>query len=484
MQLDSSEWAAAAEHLAERFPRERLDPAGVPEEDPLERGPLLVSVSGGGDSVGLWLLLWAHFPSWRSRLEIVTFDHRTRSGESMRDVAWVRAFGQAFGCVVHWGQADRCGEGLNEGDLRQMRRGFQKKILEQRGACHLFTGHHREDVLESLLIRLCRGSGSEGASGPRPRQKWGDHWVWRPLLALDGSGLQETMRNLNIPFCEDRSNQEQEAFRNRLRYRVLPALKASSPYSPTQGAARMRRLLEEDATALSAWAEHWLAENGDETLAREALASLPRGVQRRVLVSWLGSSGSSFEAPLLDKVLDSLATGRITSFSISSTTLLRVTSKRIFTEVESAEPPTPPAVASLPLVPGGTIYFPGGKSLRASDRSPISPEVWSRVRSADPKVEAWVDVSLKAEGRARSLRVGFRQPGQRFQPLGAPGSRKLAEHFIDRKIPLRERSALPVVSEGTGTVWWVPGFPPSGKAAISEDTEYLLHLTYFSISSG
>ncbi|MCC5788912.1 MAG: tRNA lysidine(34) synthetase TilS [Opitutales bacterium] len=484
MQHRSLEWATVAEHLAERFPRGTLDPAGVPPEDLLDRGPLLVSVSGGGDSVGLWLLLWAHFPVWRSRLEILTFDHCTRSGESTRDVEWVVEFGQAFGCKVHCGQADRCGEGLNENDLRQMRRDFQKKMLRMRGAQHLFTGHHREDVLESLLIRLCRGSGSEGASGPRPRQSWDQNWIWRPLLSIEGSSLQGEMRKLNIPFCEDRTNFEGEAFRNRLRHQVIPALREVSPYAPTQGAARMRRLLEEDATALKDWASQWLAKQAGESLSRVEVYALPRALQRRVLGAWLGSFDQKGEAGLMDQILDALAAGTEASFTIAAETLLNLTAEKIFLDSGQQKQPEPSRPVALPLVPNGTVYFPGGQALRAGPITPKSSETWPLVRSADASMEAWVDVSSLVERNSWDLRVGFRHPGQRFQPLGAPGSKKLAEQFIDRKIPRGERQALPVVSESTRTVWWVPGFPPSEKAAISEGTEYLLHLTYFSISSG
>ncbi|MDP4693374.1 MAG: tRNA lysidine(34) synthetase TilS [Opitutales bacterium] len=70
------------------------------------------------------------------------------------------------------------------------------------------------------------------------------------------------------------------------------------------------------------------------------------------------------------------------------------------------------------------------------------------------------------------------QPGDRFHPIGAPGSKKLKDWFIDRYIPQRERKQLPVVSTSSGKIIWVPGFPPADTMKLSPTTKLALRLTY------
>jgi len=91
----------------------------------------------------------------------------------------------------------------------------------------------------------------------------------------------------------------------------------------------------------------------------------------------------------------------------------------------------------------------------------------------DPAKEA--TLALPAEG---PLEIRGWRPGDRFRPLGAPGTKKLKDWFIDRGVPRRERRRLPVVTTLDGEVIWVPGFPPAEGCKINGRTKQALRLTY------
>ena len=88
-------------------------------------------------------------------------------------------------------------------------------------------------------------------------------------------------------------------------------------------------------------------------------------------------------------------------------------------------------------------------------------------------LEAYVAVAAE-----EALEVRGWQQGDRFRPLGAPGTKKLKDCFIDRHIPVKERKLLPLVVSQSGEIIWVPGFPPADTMKISAATKRALRLTY------
>ena len=94
--------------------------------------------------------------------------------------------------------------------------------------------------------------------------------------------------------------------------------------------------------------------------------------------------------------------------------------------------------------------------------------------AVDPAVECF---AVLPEG-ARVLAVRALASGDRYQALGAPGSRKLKDCLLDRGMGEKERKLLPVVSTTGGLILWVPGLPVSERCRVGPDTKEALRLTY------
>jgi tRNA(Ile)-lysidine synthase len=95
--------------------------------------------------------------------------------------------------------------------------------------------------------------------------------------------------------------------------------------------------------------------------------------------------------------------------------------------------------------------------------------------------EGTVDVTCEAYialGSEQIFQIRARRPGDSFRPLGAPGTKKLKDWFIDRHVPARERNRLPLVLTDSGVVVWVPGLPPADDLKINATTKTALKLTY------
>jgi tRNA(Ile)-lysidine synthase len=291
----NARWSEAADRLAAVVPRGRLHPGvvGWAGERPRAEG-WAVALSGGADSVALLLLLCAHWPERRTRLTAFHFDHRLRGAESSADAAFCRTLCASLGVALvsdRWGKEART---RSEADARGARFSFFESEMAARRLRVLWLGHQLDDIAETMLMRLARGSGAGGLAAPRPIHSFIPARVGgkprihvRPLLTLKKEEIAKALRMAGVPWREDSSNAKGVHFRNRLRKDVIPRWLRAAGRDALSGAALSRELLEEDEMAIEAWVDALKLIEKDGSLTVSRLAGRPRAVQRRALHRWL-----------------------------------------------------------------------------------------------------------------------------------------------------------------------------------------------------
>lgn len=309
------EWPETAEKLAGLLPLARLHPATLAWAG--QCGPRKewgVAFSGGADSLALLLLLWAHFPKRRSRLVGLHFDHRLRGRESRADAAFCRRVCAGLGVKFRLGSWAKAPNAASEADAREARMRFLEKH-----ASVLWFGHHLDDIAETFLMRLARGSGAAGLAAPRPVQTMaGGKTRLRPLLTLKKAEILSSLQLVNAPWREDSSNGLEDYFRNRIRRVVVPAWTAAAQRDAVAGAARARELLEEDDAALEAWLDELAAVQPGNALDLHVLAGKPRALFRRALHRWLlkQPEAGKISRQAFDALLGATIAGRATRHSL------------------------------------------------------------------------------------------------------------------------------------------------------------------------
>jgi tRNA(Ile)-lysidine synthase len=267
-------WAAA------RAPRERWG----------------VALSGGADSVALLLLLWAHWPERRGRLVAFHFDHRLRGAESRLDAVFCRRLCAGLGVPLvtgYWAQPLKT---AGEAAGRAARFDFFEDAMRLRRMKVLWLGHQQDDVAESMLMRLARGSGSAGLAAPRAiHEHLAGRIHVRPLLTLKKAAVCAALLKAGVPWREDPSNSGEAFFRNRVRKTVVPIWCDAAGRDALAGAALSRQLLEEDDVALERWVDRIGAINAAGSLNLARLRDMPRAVVRRALHRWLARQAERFE---------------------------------------------------------------------------------------------------------------------------------------------------------------------------------------------
>lgn len=327
----AARWREAARALAAVLPKSRLHPAVVAWADQAPRRQRwAVALSGGADSLALLLLVWALWPERRARLSALHFDHRLRGRVSAADERFCRTLCRRLGVRYDRGRWEH--PVGNETAARSARLAFFTAALRRQGATVLWLGHQQDDIAESMLMRLARGSGTGGLAAPRPRQPIGRRLNVRPLLTVAKAEIVAALRGLQIPWREDATNARPLFLRNRMRLHVLRVWrKAVQDRDALAGAALARELLEEDDTALNAWADQFRISARGGRLALGRLRRAPAAVVRRVLHRWLAwhdcagvLSRQAFAALLAD-----VKSGRVTRHSVGPDSLAELGSSSL-----------------------------------------------------------------------------------------------------------------------------------------------------------
>jgi len=185
-----------AEKLAEQFPRAKLHPAVLDwAEASGRRTTWAIAFSGGADSLALLLLVWAHWPERRSRLLGLHFNHRLRGRAAAADERYCERVCAALGIKFVAGRWSGVRKKSSEAEARAARFAFFLKTLSSRSTSALWLGHQQDDIAETMLMRLARGSGSGGLGAPRPVQQLGGGRVHlRPLLTVKKTEIVRALR--------------------------------------------------------------------------------------------------------------------------------------------------------------------------------------------------------------------------------------------------------------------------------------------------
>ena len=219
-------------------------------------------------------------------LRALHFDHRLRGAESRADAQFCRRVCAALKIGYVAGVWRGRHLGASEAEARAARMEFFRE-----NARVIWLGHQQDDIAETMLMRLARGSGAGGLAAPRPVQKFaGGRVHLRPLLSLKKQEIVAALKAAGLAWREDSSNGKPDYFRNRVRKDVLPGWLEAAQRDALAGAARSRLLLEEDDVAIEAWLDQIRPLDARGRLWLTKLDGMPRALWRRGLHRWLAAN--------------------------------------------------------------------------------------------------------------------------------------------------------------------------------------------------
>lgn len=194
------------------------------------RGLVLIGVSGGADSMALLAVISALRHDLGIQLHAAHFNHRFRP-EAINDEHFVATWCDQLNVPFTVGR--RAGpkiKRLSEDDARQMRFEFFVKEARRLKAQGIALAHTRNDLAETVLMRLMRGSGLYGLRAILPRRCMEGLIFVRPLINANRADIEGYLKSRKIPYCTDATNRQPVYERNKVRLKLLPLL--AKEYNP------------------------------------------------------------------------------------------------------------------------------------------------------------------------------------------------------------------------------------------------------------
>jgi len=452
---------------------------------PRER--VLVAVSGGPDSTALLSVLHRLAPEMKLDLHVAHLDHGWRGRASARDAEFVRRMATRMRLPVtvgHLGprvwQTREGRQSSREARARELRQSFLLETAREIGAQKVALGHTRDDQAESLLLRLLRGSGPRGLAGTYPVV---DGVIIRPLIDVRRREIMAYLRERRLSYRMDATNRDLSLTRNRARRRLIPLLEREFNPNVVEALAHAADLLRDEDGFLGELAANKyreIATRRGESVVLEgrALQELPVPIKRRILRLALAEARGDLRRIALQHVERSLSLlderRRRGHVSLPGGTAVDMQGDQLRIARRPAEEGAAPAGEgaspreALCPVPGEVVLPGFGLRLKAS---------------VVPREQ--VDLDFRTAGRARAyldadlmpgpLLIRPRRPGDRFVPLGSPGTRKVKAFLIDRKVPVDERGRIPLVLSGD-RIAWVMDHEIDDRFKITETTRRVLVL--------
>lgn len=428
---------------------------------------VLIGVSGGPDSVALLHGLRALKRELDIDLVIAHLNHRARGTESDRDARFVRQLGETLKIRTLIEEKDVPAEQVAskqsfQETARNIRQDFFERALVETGARKVALGHTSDDQVETVLMNLLRGSGLKGLGGMRPVR----FPYIRPLFECSRSDVVEFLEANNISFCRDSSNEKTDYLRNRIRLELIPYLKQNYNPKITENLFETSGILRGDNDLLSDWEAREFkravsreADKNSLEIDIEVFEPLPLAMKRRLVrraVERIKGDLRKISALHVQDVLQLFQKnhkgkkldlpGNLEVVCLGQ----RVAFKRI--------PEPVPGISNKEAVPAdwvGQLDIPGeievGKTGMTLKAELMDPSEAGLPRSHSN--QAFLDF----DKTGATIRVRFFQPGDRLNPLGMNGTKKLKSLFIDEKVPREIRSTVPILTTGDNDIIWVYG---------------------------
>ena len=436
---------------------------------------IAVGVSGGPDSLAL-----LHFLSEqreRNSLKIVAVhvDHMFRGEESYQDALFVQDFCEKRDIPFEMKRIDVPAymreTGLSSQQAaRACRYSFFEQVMEKHQLQYLALGHHGDDQVETVLMRLTRGSSGKARAGMAFSRKFGPFTIFRPFLCLTKEELEEYCSVKLLKPRIDPSNEKAYYSRNRFRKSVLPFLKEENPavHEHFQRFSEELQMDEEYLIELTSEELNKVMKKEDKriTISISSFQEMPMPLQRRgikLILNYLyNDRPASLSAIHIEKIF-SIIRNPHPSGTLDFPSGLRIIRSYGNCHFEL----NPPERQSY------RFELSGPDQLRLPNGGVIDAQLLNGAHEREFSNDCFI-VDLEQTGTPLIIRT--RRNGDRISLKGMTGSKKVKDIFIDMKIPLAQRDEWPIVTDREGRILWLPGMKKSNHE--STEGNRLLLLTY------
>ena len=417
---------------------------------------IVLGISGGADSVCLLKILARWKEAWGISLRAVHVHHQLRGEEADADERFVRELCENEGIpcrVFHedvQGMAQREKIGLEEAGRIARYRCFAT-VCEDVGGGKIALAHHQDDLAETMLHHLVRGTGMAGLCSLKPVS--GNRI--RPLLCLEKEEILVYLKAAGQPWRTDSSNLEDDYTRNRIRHHVLEELKTEVNPRAVRHMAQLSEELEETRAVLAQVAaekrRQYVRKSEKGMLLAEELKKEPDLIGRQIvhdLLKEISGKQKDFTRIHIEAVQElwNRKVGARRDLPYGMQAIRTYDGIYLERKAEKCETRDSEKNAGIQI----NVHSEGTESFQIGELTlTVSRTARDFGEIPEKKYTKWFDYDRIKQ----TLVIRHRQPGDRICLFDGGGSKKLKDYLIDRKIPAQKRDQLWLLADGSDILW-------------------------------
>lgn len=406
-----------------------------------ENETVITATSGGPDSMALLSLLIKLSKTKKITIICAHVNHNLRK-ESQEEAIMVEKYANENNLIFEKMEINHY-EGNTENYARTQRYNFFEKLIKKYNATYLLTAHHGDDLTETILMRMVRGSSLKGYSGFQEITDKETYKIYRPLITKTKDELLNYVKTNNIPYAVDKTNFSEEYTRNRYRLNILPILKKENK------SVHLKFLKFSETLKLY-----------DDHINKEANEKLNKVYQNNNLnLKLFENEDELIKRKILYQILNNLYYKNISLITDNHVEL-------ILNIIESSRPNLKINLPSKVLVIKNyqNLYF-----TKNTEIKPYSFTFENKVILPNDKIlikEETDDTSnytirLNSKELSMPLIVRTRQNGDKMEIKNLNGHKKIKDIFINEKISETARNSWPILTDQNNQIIWLPGLKKS-----------------------
>jgi tRNA(Ile)-lysidine synthase len=411
-----------------------------------------VAFSGGPDSTALLHILKRLYP----QTEAIYLNHNLRK-DSANEEKFVRKFCDQNKIPLHVEQMNWKEKPSNlEEAARKKRYRYLEKVAKEFGFTKIALAHHQDDLVETILLRLIRGTGLRGIVAMQPIR---GRYI-RPMLDVSRIEIQQYLTEHSLASYSDPTNEDRNFDRNKIRHDLLPYIESNLNPKVRSALLRFANWAEEQNKLIDELIQPKLKLITDKGIHKKKFLQLSPALQKELLRRALQTIDPSFKlnSRTLEAILRTIRAS--TKMELPGYLVVECSQERIQFLPKTSRT----GFQEIDVTGAGDYQFPPAKiSLK-----------FSVVKKAElPALRhlAFVD----AEKASFPLTIRNWKKGDAFQPLGMKGRKKLSDFWIDRKVPQSNRKNIPIVLKDEQIVW-IAGQQIDDQFKITSNTRKILKI--------
>lgn len=433
----------------------------IEENNLIDKGDTIVSaVSGGSDSVFMLEMLLAIKSDYELNIIVCHVNHGLRGAEAQRDEDFVKKLAEKNGLIYEVEHIDMAGYAKEhsltcEEAGRKLRYLFFEDIKEKYKADKVAIAHNENDVAETIFLNIFRGTGLDGLESIPLRR---DFYI-RSILCFEKSEILDFLKENNIHYVDDSTNFTNDYKRNMIRNEIIPFIKKNFNENIVSSMSRLASIAKENNLYLEDIINDKYINNvKSNTIDREGFNELNHYEKTLVLRKFLRENLNYLNNISKDNIEDminliSLDSGK--KYDIDGKHyLVNDFDKTIFKKLDINELSEEISL-DFKLDKVYNIY--GSKF-----KFVLSDKILSK---------KYLDYDLLTG----KLSLRNRRSGDRFNPFGMKGSKKIKDYFVDKKVSSDDRSKVLFLMNGD-EIAYVVGYDIADKYRASSKTKNYLNV--------